>query len=101
MEPQKTLGTTREHTLKWMNFRKRNTRNYSLESGDMVLSCYILSPHRHTLPSFQLLNLEKGQHARPYDLRLDETSYKKLMNRIDMSAQEYISTERYMEMSDC
>jgi hypothetical protein len=54
---------------------------YKLGAGEMKITSFFILPHRYTLPSYELLNFKEGRSARPCDIRLDEPSYLRLMER--------------------
>jgi hypothetical protein len=66
-----------------------------LEGKKMRLTSFIEYPHWHILPASKLLNYKRHDtDSRPYDIRLDEISYRHLMQRIDLPPQEpWIPTE--------
>jgi len=61
----------------------------------MRLTSFIEYPHWHILPASKLLNYKRHDtDSRPYVIRLDEISYRHLMQRIDLPPQEpWIPTE--------
>jgi hypothetical protein len=96
-----------QHAQDWRQFSPisiifpdldRSRLHYLLEDNqELVMTCFVQLPHRYILKARDFTNYETGENARAFSRRLDEFSYKTLINRIpDATADTYIATETIM-----
>jgi hypothetical protein len=57
--------------------------NYTLENNKQLhKTSFVILPHRYTLFASDLLNFGSDRRACPYDYRLNEESYERLMTKL-------------------
>jgi hypothetical protein len=72
--------------------------NYTLENNKQLhKTSFVILPHRYTMFASDLLNFSSAPGSCPYDYRLNEESYERLMTKLlPLRKDRFVPTEQLM-----